>query len=282
MKKTLHFISGLPRSGSTLLCNLLAQNPRFHATTTSGILDVMLLVRNQWDKLPEFQATRNEAGKLRALTGILRGYHDEDEQPRPVVFDKSRGWLGFLEMAEAVLGRKAKVLVCVRDVRDVLASFERLWRENTATRQFAQEQESYYKWQTVEGRCEVWMAPHHAVGTAYARVKDALARGFRDRMHFVEFDKLTGDPTDTMHAIYDFLGEDFFQHDFENVQQVTWEDDEMHGVPNLHTIRPKVCPVPSQWPKYLGAAAEPYLSLNKLWEPYLPESSGQEAVGHVG
>ena len=36
-----HFISGLPRSGSTLLANLLAQNPRFHSTATSGILNGM-------------------------------------------------------------------------------------------------------------------------------------------------------------------------------------------------------------------------------------------------
>lgn len=36
--KKYYFISGLPRSGSTLLANILAQNPRFHATATSGIL----------------------------------------------------------------------------------------------------------------------------------------------------------------------------------------------------------------------------------------------------
>ncbi|MEZ2280070.1 MAG: sulfotransferase [Microcoleus sp.] len=32
-----HFISGLPRSGSTLLAALLRQNPRFHSAMTSPI-----------------------------------------------------------------------------------------------------------------------------------------------------------------------------------------------------------------------------------------------------
>ena len=128
MKRIIHFVAGMPRSGSTLLCNLLAQNPHFHATSTSGILDVMLLVRNQWDKTVEFQAAKNEQGKLRALRGILDAYHDDPKNLKPVVFDKSRDWLGYMELAEAVLERKAKALVCVRDVRDVLASFERLWR----------------------------------------------------------------------------------------------------------------------------------------------------------
>jgi len=31
-EKQVFFISGLPRSGSTLLCNILAQNPEFFVT----------------------------------------------------------------------------------------------------------------------------------------------------------------------------------------------------------------------------------------------------------
>ena len=46
MEKTFHFISGLPRSGSSLLANVLAQNPRFCVSPTSGILDIMFMVRN--------------------------------------------------------------------------------------------------------------------------------------------------------------------------------------------------------------------------------------------
>jgi len=38
--KTVHFVSGLPRSCSTLLCNLLAQNPRVHATPTSPLHEI--------------------------------------------------------------------------------------------------------------------------------------------------------------------------------------------------------------------------------------------------
>ena len=34
---TIHFISGLPRSGSTLLAGLLRQNPRFAAAMTGPV-----------------------------------------------------------------------------------------------------------------------------------------------------------------------------------------------------------------------------------------------------
>ncbi len=261
--KTFHFIAGLPRSGSTLLCNILAQNPRFHVTGTSGIMDVMFGVRNQWNNLVEFKAAPNPDGELRVLRGILHNYYADTD--KPVVFDKCRGWLSLLEMAEAVLGRKAKVLVPVRDVRDVLASFEKLWRKTAATKQVAQESASYFQFQTVEGRTEMWMRSDQPVGLAYNRIKDALARGYGDRMFLVDFDDLTTDPEGTMKRVYGFLGEDSYPHDFDHVDQVTHEDDSVHGFVNLHTIRSKVEPMSPQWPTVLGQFADRYAQLN-FWK----------------
>ena len=112
MNKTYHFVSGMPRAGSTLLMNILGQNPRFHVTATSGIVDVISAIRNGWDKVQEFQAVRDEEGKLRVMRGILESFYANVE--KPVLFDKSRGWLPVLEMAEAMLGHPVKVLVPVR------------------------------------------------------------------------------------------------------------------------------------------------------------------------
>lgn len=254
------FLSGLPRSGSTLLANILAQNPRFHASATSGILDVIFGVRNHWDQLPQFQAMidRNacEAAKRRVLRSILEAYYADD--PRSVVFDKSRSWLAHLEMAEAVLGTKARVLVPVRDLREILASFERLWRAASATRQIPQESQFYVEFQTIEGRCSVWARGDQPLGLACNRVRDALLRGFRDRLFFVPFESLTSAPATTMAQIYEFLDEEPFAHDFDHVVQVTHEDDRAYGFPDLHNIRSRVEPKPPQWPSVLGEAATPY------------------------
>jgi sulfotransferase len=266
MSTTIHFISGLPRSGSTLLANLLTQNPRFHSTATSGILEILFLVRNSWDKVLEFRAAvdrvENEAEKIRVLRGILQAYHSE--RGRPVVFDKSRSWLAHLELAEKLLERPAKVLVPVRDVREVLASFERLWRSSSATGQVAQEANNYAEFQTIKGRCDVWMRGDQPVGLALNRIKDALHRGFADRMHFVRFEQLTQNPGPTLRAIYDFLGEPWFEHDFNNVAQVTAEDDRVFGFPDLHTIRAKVEPVPIRWPEILGEVGQRHADL-EVW-----------------
>lgn len=262
-EKTFYFIAGMPRAGSTLLANLLAQNPRFHTTGTSGIMDVMFNVRNTWDNLLEFKAAPDEPAKLRVLRGILNNFYANID--KPVVFDKCRGWLSLIEMAEAVLGYKVKILVPVRDMRDVLASFEKLWRENSKTRQVGQESANYFQFQTVQGRTEVWMQPNQPVGLAYARITDALNRGLGDRMFLVDFDDFTNDPGEMMQNIYAFLDEPFFEHDFNNVEQVTWEDDSVHGFAGLHNIRKKVAPMGPQWPKVLGPFAEKYGALN-FWK----------------
>jgi sulfotransferase len=264
MNKTVHFVSGLPRSGANLLCNILAQNPRFDVTPTSGIIDIVLMVRNRWNRVIEFQAAPDEPAKLRVMRSVLDGYF-ENGKAKPVVFDRSPAWLAALEMAEAILDRKAKVLVSVRDIRDVLASYERLWRRNAGTWEMSQEQQNYYKWQTVEGRCEVLTSPNQPVGICYNRIQDALNRGFKDRMHFVDFDDLTRKPEETLAGIYDFLDETPYRHDLQHIEQVTKEDDMILGIPGLHEIRPAIEPSEPQWPRYLGAVADKYTSMNTMW-----------------
>lgn len=259
----IHFVSGLPRSGSTLLCNLLNQNPRFYVTSTSGILDILFTVRNAWDGVLEFKASPNEEGKRRVLKGILESYYSDVQQP--LIFDKSRGWLAYLEMAEMVLEREAKVLVPVRDLRDVIASFEKLWRKNSDSRQFGQEANNYFKWQTIEGRCEIWCSQEQPVGIAYNRIKDAIQRGFKDRLHFVPYEELTAYPAKTMAKIYSFLEEQTpFVHNFDTIEQTVFEDDLIHGIPDLHTIRTAVEPQQSQWQEILGDAGKQYAGL-ELW-----------------
>jgi len=247
--KTYHLIAGLPRSGSTLLANILSQNPQFHAEGTSGIMDVMFNVRNQWNELIEFKATPNEEGKKRVLKGILESYYDNVD--KPIIFDKCRGWLSLIEMAEYALDKKVKILVPVRDMRDVLSSMEKLWRKSNAKTNSSLGAD-YFKMQTVQGRVNHFLDGSQPIGLAHNRIKDALSRGFADRLFFVYFEDLTTKPKETMQKIYKFLGEEYYEHDFDNVEQVNKEDDNVFGFENLHTIRPKVEPVKSDWRETLG------------------------------
>jgi len=266
-EKTFNFVSGMPRSGSTLLCNILCQNPRFHATNTSGCLDVIWNLRNHWDTLIEHKAHELPEAKTRCMRAILHAYHADREQKKPVIFDKGRGWIGYIEIIKLVLSKEPKILVPVRDLRDVLASFEKLYRGTIDNRRVPADANNYFEFQTIAGRCETWCRREQPVGLSVNRIRDAVHRGFRSCLHFVEYEMLTMNPREAMRGIYNFLGEELYEHDFDNVEQVTQENDELHGFgPTLHQIRPKVSPQPSQFPEVLGDVAEKYKQECDFWK----------------
>lgn len=265
MTKQFYFISGLPRSGSTLLCNILAQNSQFYVSkSTSGCHDVLFGVRNQWDNLIEHKAGGVDYNQLkRVLQSILYSYHSTDKS---IIIDKGRGWLSFIEMIEFILDKKCKIIVPVRNINEILASFEKLWRKTTAKTQWTFEKDDYLRSQTVAGRCDIWANAGQPVGLAYNRVTDAINRNLGDRLLFVEMDDLTSNPARTMKKVYNFLDQDYFSHNFDYVEQITAEDDiGVHKVEGLHTIRNRVEPVPHYSMEILGSELTKKYSNLEIW-----------------
>jgi sulfotransferase len=239
------FVSGLPRSGSTLLTNLLAQHPHHHVTPTSGLIEMFALVRDSWRNSQQFRAEGLDKVRPRIRT-MLEGmvtYYFKDElvHANKVVFDKNRGWPAQIETLEAVLGGPVKIIVTTRDIRAILASFEKLHRNNPLVRP-AWIGEDFFQAQTIEGRCRVLLGPRGAVGVAINRVLDAFDRGYGDRLVVVPYSQLTRDPLGTMESLHEALDLPPYLYDPDNVEQVTHEDDEMHGWSGLHDIRKRIEP----------------------------------------
>ncbi|AUB83728.1 sulfotransferase [Candidatus Thiodictyon syntrophicum] len=285
--KTVYLLAGLPRSGSTLLANILAQTPRFHVTPTSGILDMLVQVRNAWDRNDSLRAM-DRAQSLRAkedvLRAMLQGWFARVEQP--VCLDKNRYWAEFLEMATTLVGGRdrVRVLMTVRDLRDILASFERLYRSTSSLGQVPLEGNNLVKSKTALGRLEMWIDDAQPVGRAYNAVRDAVTRGWKDCLHFVEYDALTREPAVVLAGIYRFLGEAPHDHDFQQVEQVTFEDDLEYGFRDLHPIRARVAPQPPQWPRVYDDAVSqsgPWRtveSVAQFWKLYQEPGRGLPAA----
>jgi sulfotransferase len=255
--KQIVFLAGLPRSGSTLLANILSQHQDIFVTPTSGIVDMLVHVRNHWDQNDAFRAMDHKLGeqiKEQVLRSMLQAYFAHVD--KAVCVDKNRYWAEFLEMAEVLVGcrEQVKMLVTVRDLRDVLASFEKLYRKTSGLGQLPQEAQMALKFKTALGRVEVFIDDSQPVGRAYNAIRDAVTRGWKDCMYFIDYEELTRNPKATLNGIYRFLGTEAFQHDFSQVKQVTFEDDFAYGFKDLHVIRSTVEPQPPQWPKVFDDA----------------------------
>lgn len=247
--REIFYVSGLPRSGSTLLMNLMAQNPNVFCTPTSGLNQLMNNIKTSWINIIEHRSDKNagsDENLKRVLNSILHSYHNTD---KPFVIDKCRGWGFSIEMIEAITNKKAKIIAPVRDIKDVLASFESLYRKGSYK---FNPQGPMPQCLTTEGRMTHWASLDGEVGAAYSILKDAHLRGLGDRFLLVDYDHLTHNPKIVMDVIWDFLNIPKCEHDFENIVNQTPEDDDVYNYVDLHKIKSKIIPSSSKAREILG------------------------------
>ncbi len=233
---TYHFISGLPRSGSTLLAALLRQNPRFHAGMTSPVGALFSGMLNQFSAGSEFGPVITQEQRKRLLTGLFSNYYAE-QTGKDIVFDTNRQWCAKLP-ALMDLFPQAKVIACVRNVAWVMDSLERLYRANPYenTKLFGDDVER----NTVYSRVDTLAQRNRLVGFPWAALKDAYYGEHAKSLLLVEYDLLAATPEKVLRLVYDFLGEPWFEHDFEHIEYDAPEFDQALGLKGLHKVRPKV------------------------------------------
>src|SRR5579884_2452758 len=107
-----HFISGLPRSGTTLLAAILNQNPRFRAGMTSPLADIMGMVIAEASSKNDFAVSVSDDQRVSVLRGLVENFY-AGPAGADVVFDTSRLWCSRMKLLEALFPQ-AKVVACVR------------------------------------------------------------------------------------------------------------------------------------------------------------------------
>lgn len=227
----LHFISGLPRSGSTLLAALLRQNPRFQAGMSGPLAGLFGALLGQMSARNEYSVFIDDAKRERILRGLFDSFYADSSAE--VIFDTSRAWCSWMPAVDRLFP-DAKVIACVRDVAWVVDSIEKLVQRNVFSPSSIF---NYSAGGTVYTRANAVVATDGLVGGPYDALKQACYGAQRDRLLLVQYDSLTTDPAKTLHAIYEFIGEPQFDHDFGHVDYDVSEFDERAGTPGLHTVR---------------------------------------------
>jgi sulfotransferase len=238
-RRTFHFISGLPRAGSTLTAAILRQNPRFHAGMSSPLATLFDGIIAQVSAGSELSTMVSEAQRARILRGLFDSYYADFGEP--VIFDTNRAWTAQLP-ALMRLFPEAKVVCCVRDVAWVMDSLERQFRNNAFehTRLFNNAAERA----TVYTRVETLAHANRLVGYAWHALREACYSDFADRIIVLEYDLLTARPADVFRLLYEFLGEKPFEHDFAAVEYDAPQFDAQLGLDGLHRVHREVKPRP--------------------------------------
>ena len=266
--RKLYYIGGLPRSGSTLLTNILLQNPNVQTTATSSLLEFLLQVRDNWNKLEGHSNYPDGQDKWSVIRAILQNYHKTD---RPIIFDKNRGWSTHIEFMEKVTGEKAKIVACVRNLEDICTSFEKLFRKNRADGEIHGEF-SNPQMKTLDGRISVWTADEGVLGRPYVSLLDTIQRGLGDRILFFPYEEWTANPEKWFRILYDFIGQNYYSHNFNNIEQTIRENDAGYGWGlDLHEIKTgSLIPAKSDALKTVGQQWYQKLHNTEFWKENKP------------
>lgn len=224
MKKQLHFLSGIPRSGSTVLAAILNQNPMTHVSTTSGLVHALDGLANTWHSQGLLNENDPDRKKLaQTMRGAIDAFYEDTD--KAVVIDKGRGWPIPIIMGAMtqVLGHKPKIIATVRSVPDCMASFIRVAKPADLDDFMATGQ----------------LSDH--LKAAYI----SLQEGYKyDPSCFliVEYEDLLADPKKQLDRIHEFLELPPFEYDLSNIDgtPVKEDDENLHGYAGMHDIKPKL------------------------------------------
>ncbi len=235
-----HFISGLPRSGSTLLAALLKQNPNFHAGMSSPVGSLVSSNVKLMSAGSEVSLGVTEEQKQRLLHGIFYQYY-ADLNDTGIIFDTNRSWCSRMSLLDQLFP-DSKVIACVRDVPWVMDSIERLLQKNPFenSRLFSTESERA----TVYSRVATLARHDRMIGFPWAALKEAYYGPFSKKLLLVEYDLLARTPEKVLKLVYQFLDVPFYDgHDYENVTFDAPTFDNALGLSGLHQVRKKVEPI---------------------------------------
>jgi sulfotransferase len=240
----------MPRSGSTLLCNILAQNPELHVSSTSPTANLTetLLIGMQENPEVHCEALRDEAlVKMHdAARGMVLGWY-KDHLSKTII-DKCRYWSNLgLQFHELFPG--SKMIVMVRDVKCVIASIEKAHRRKPLLTP------GFRPSMTMRERIDAMIALDGIVGNSVRGMMDMKDRGLlsKERSFICQYERLCQTPEKVLGEIYERLGVEPFKHDFEDVKDSSVDVDGLYWYkfPH-HDATGKVRPYdPTDWTNYL-------------------------------
>ena len=228
--KQLFFLVAQPRSGNTLFASIMNQNPEIACTPNSITLEIMkdLFLLKQTDVFQNYPDHRS-------LDNVLDVVYDTyyKDWPQKIIIDRGPVMTpGNFALIQKHFKRPFKCIVLLRDLMDVLASYIKWYTENPDA--FP----NRYNLKNDEEKLGMIMDKKGAVAKDLEAIKNAF--NYPDICHFVKYDDLVAQPEQEIRKIYKFIGLPYFNHRFEDLQQVEVNDmkyDDTIVGKNMHNIR---------------------------------------------
>jgi sulfotransferase len=274
--KDLHFIIGLPRTGSTILTALLDQNPEFYATGTSPLPSIIENIISNIGPQTDFDIINHKLLEKQVyglMKGCIDGWHNA-ETDKSIVFSKGRFWILFYDELKK-LYPNAKFIFCVRDLRSIVLSFEKLMPQFPFLRfPIKEEGDLSVSRLNTKNRLKYWLYHEYsALGIMHKHLPKFYDNYLENKNDFCIFryEDFAKDPKNVMINVYKFLNYPYFNHDFENINFTPKEHDAAYWSYVDHNVKSKVEYKEPDFSIFGGMNEEIISENNEFYQFFYPE-----------
>ena len=247
-------VTGLPRAGSTLLCQMLAQHQEMHCEGLSSPLCNLVLGLRRMVSDDQFFLSQLDhsfetsyAHLASAMQGFLRGWNRDCT--KKAVVDKNRAWLHCVELLLQI-EPEAKLLVCLRELGQIYGSIE-AQHQRTIFLDFIDHLADFDRF----GRADQLFAKDKTIGAPMISLHAVpdLPKAVQEHLYFVRFEDLVERPAACMSHIYAWLGLSAFKINPEKLAVMGPRESDSHyrmkylhaqservGKPKRHEIPPRI------------------------------------------
>ncbi len=264
------YVTGLPRSGSTLLCQLLGLHPDLYSTGhSSPLCQILMQLRHQWSDNEFLLAQldvdfeRSYGRLLNAWQGFIAGWFAETNQPW--VVDKNRGWLAQIETVQT-FDPEFRMLVCVRELGQILGSIE-AQHAKTRLLDFPDHLANLSRY----ARADKLMGLDGVVGAPLKALESLqdVPESLQQHLYYVVFEHLMREPVAVMQDIHRWLGLPPSPFDPNDLPVHPHESDSHYRYKYPHRTFARIQP-PAPHPVSARIAQELYKNFHGFYQAFYP------------
>lgn len=274
--KTIHYCIGLPRSGSTLLMNILQQNPEIFTSSTCPTPYLLNSCKDTATSVSEFIAMDQQVLNNSLVNYVkfgMQGWFSSLTE-KPIVFSKSRVWDTYLNFLFHAY-ENPKFIICIRDLRDIICSFEKLSHKFPIWNIGSKEDSVHVK--SFEKRMEIYCTDIGAnLGRPLYYLPHVLewAQKRPNNFYLFRFEDFNQHPENILGQIYNWLNLPHYNHNFFNIQQSgQYEHDTVYRALVTHKTERQLKQIKPTWPEMMNNEQSDLVIKNNLWfyETFYPE-----------
>ena len=227
MQSKLFYLAGMPRTGSTLLLNILKQNKNFHIEGTSALSDFM------WSSLQtgltssfDFLVSSDRFPEtIKNIVSSIPSIYYKNVNSKYII-DKSRKWCSLenYNMLKNNYDANPKIIILTRPVEEVVASFVDLYKKN--------------KKSDDEISKLLDLKNNRTIKDSVLSIKDA--KNSDGNFLYISYNNLINSTEDQLKKVYSYLEVDYYKHELNKITDFKIETDEAYGLKGLHSINSKI------------------------------------------